>query len=253
MQTTKVDNTTPLKKYGAANTHDLYKAIGIILMIIDHIGFYLLSNDLWFRILGRGAAPLFYCLVGYNGKVHLTTKLIVYGTILSLTMLFFGADIWVNILFTFVAAELLIKHIPVDKMSHGSRVGIFIFGIIIHTIIFPYVEYGTSGILIALTMNWKVKKVPYGTTWLAAALIFHYAWQSLTFGILDDLYMMYVILAMTVISWLALRLYGLEKLDFPKFLELPIKLLSRYSLDIYFIHLISFQAIALLIAYNNTP
>lgn len=38
---------------------DILKVIAIITMIIDHIGYYLLPDNLWFRVIGRVAMPIF--------------------------------------------------------------------------------------------------------------------------------------------------------------------------------------------------
>ena len=241
--------TSSLLKYGPANTHDLYKAIGILLMIVDHIGLYLLPNEEWFRVIGRGAAPFFYALVGYTGKVHCSTKFLIYAFILSATMLLFGPVFWVNILFTFVVAEYVIRFFPAQGTSHGAKLGMFIGLVMIHTFVFPYVEYGTTGILIAVTMNWRANKCDYGPIWLSAALAVHFIWQILAFDLRQSHDFLWTIFAMWGISWLFFRLYSLSTLDFPKYLEWPIMVLSRYSLDIYFFHVIGLQVLSLAMAY----
>lgn len=49
------------------NTFTL-KMIALVLMVIDHIGFYFEGAPIWFRYLGRGSYPLFlFCMVwGYH-------------------------------------------------------------------------------------------------------------------------------------------------------------------------------------------
>lgn len=49
------------------NTFTL-KMIALILMVIDHLGYYFYELPIWFRLLGRGSYPLFlFCMVwGYH-------------------------------------------------------------------------------------------------------------------------------------------------------------------------------------------
>lgn len=55
----------------------MLKIIALVLMVIDHIGYYFPGTPIWLRLLGRGSYPLFlFCMVwGYhytkNRKVYL--------------------------------------------------------------------------------------------------------------------------------------------------------------------------------------
>ena len=59
-----------LIRYGKqVNSHDLLKVLGTLLMVIDHVGMYLYPEQIYLRIIGRGAAPLFFFATG-SGKQH---------------------------------------------------------------------------------------------------------------------------------------------------------------------------------------
>lgn len=59
--TTTVAKTEP---HTVDNT-DWLKTAAIILVIIDHFGYFFMENDLWWGVFGRFAAPTFFFLVGY--------------------------------------------------------------------------------------------------------------------------------------------------------------------------------------------
>tara|TARA_R110002110_G_scaffold257491_1_gene473488 strand:+ start:19708 stop:20457 length:750 start_codon:yes stop_codon:yes gene_type:complete len=237
-----------LYQYGQkANTHDLLKAIAILLMIIDHIGYYFYPEKLWFPLIGRGAAPIFYFLVGYTGKVNCRFSLLVYGCILSVsTALLITHTFWINILYTFVMASLLIQYFPAKSTQHSAKVLIFVSLAMLHLILFRYIEYGTSGILIALTANWHIHKARHSAIWLAMSLAFHFIWQAVTFPFIADVNLIFSLVSIGCLYWIAFNIYQLKTLPCPKPIRITILALSRYSLEIYFYHLILFQIISMI-------
>ncbi len=229
-----------------ANTHDLLKTLAILLMIIDHIGNYFYPDCIWLRLIGRGAAPIFYFLIGFSGKLNCRLSLFVYGGILSVSSaVFFHQIFWINILYTFVFANMIIQYFPAKTTPHSIKVGIFVFLAIAHLLMFRYVEYGTLGILIALTANWHIHKVPYSAIWLAMSLSTHFLWQALAFGFVQDENLAFAMVAMCAAFWILFNIYQLKDIRSPKLPRLIILVLSRYSLEIYFYHLMLFQIITI--------
>jgi hypothetical protein len=53
-----------LKPHVVDNT-DWLKAAAIILVLVGHFGYFFIEDDLWWSLLGRFAAPIFFFLVGY--------------------------------------------------------------------------------------------------------------------------------------------------------------------------------------------
>ena len=49
----------------AVDNIDWLKAAAIILVAVDHIGYFFIENDHWWRVFGRLAAPTFFFLMGY--------------------------------------------------------------------------------------------------------------------------------------------------------------------------------------------
>ena len=229
-----------------ANTHDLLKTLAVLLMIIDHIGNYFYPESIWLRLIGRGAAPIFYFLVGFSGKLNCRLSLFVYGGILSISSaVFFQQVFWINILYTFVFANIIIQYFPAKTTPHHIKVGIFVFLAILHLCLFQYIEYGTLGILIALTAHWHVNKVPYSGIWLAMSLSMHFLWQTLAFDFVQSENLVFAVVLIWATFWVLFNLYQLKDIRILKLPRLLILALSRYSLEIYFYHLILFQALTM--------
>ena len=71
-------------RYGAAvNSHDVVKVLAIAAMVIDHAGWLFVDNNVWMRIVGRLAAPLFFFLVGYSGSYRFKPEILMLGVALS--------------------------------------------------------------------------------------------------------------------------------------------------------------------------
>ncbi|MCS5707771.1 conjugal transfer protein TraX [Candidatus Berkiella cookevillensis] len=230
-------------KYGkSVNSHDALKIAAITLMFIDHIGYYLFDNNSVMRLIGRSAAPLFYFLIGYTGKVNCKPSLLIYGGILSLTGLLFGHTFWINILYTFIFAYLILLYIPTTKLPVFVSIGLMVALIAANSVLYPYVEYGTLGIIIAITAHWLKEKVPLAGLWLALALGLHMFWQALVFNLFRTTVFTYGTLFITLSLWLVLYNYKLISLKIPKLCIFPSLLISRYSLDIYFYHVFLLKA-----------
>lgn len=233
-----------LYRYGReVNTHDIIKIVAILLMLVDHVGLYLFDNNITMRMFGRGAAPLFYFLIGYSGKLNCKKRLYFYGFILSLTGIFyFEKTFWFNILYTFILAHIIMQYFPAKKTPLWGLLSIFIVLFMCHFFTISYIEYGTSGILITLCANWIKEEVPLATFLMTLVLAIHFMWQALGFDLLSTFYHALGISVIAVLSWHLFTNYRLMDIPCPKGLKIPALFISRYSLDIYFLHYVLLQA-----------
>ena len=69
---------------------DWLKTVAIILVLVDHIGYFFIEDDQWWSVFGRLAAPTFFFLLGYAKSRGVPRNWIWLG--LGLTLL----DIWHN-------------------------------------------------------------------------------------------------------------------------------------------------------------
>src|SRR6516162_6758850 len=63
---------------------DWLKAAAIILVSVDHFGYFFMEDDLWWSALGRIAAPTFFFLVGYARTHTVPLHWIGLGVVLTL-------------------------------------------------------------------------------------------------------------------------------------------------------------------------
>ncbi len=68
----------------AVDNTDWLKVAAIILVTIDHIGYFFLENDLWWSTFGRLAAPVFFFLLGYAQTRTVPLPWLVLGVVLTL-------------------------------------------------------------------------------------------------------------------------------------------------------------------------
>lgn len=91
-------------------THlDLIKTFAVIVMIIDHIGYYFFPEQEWFRAIGRIGFPVWFFMVGYARGRELSNKLLIGALILLVANLALQLPLFpLNALVTIIFLRLLI-------------------------------------------------------------------------------------------------------------------------------------------------
>jgi len=231
-----------LYRYGQElNTHDLVKVIAILLMIVDHVGEYLFADNVWCRLIGRGAAPLFFFLVGYVGKLHIRSALIVFGLILTFSTYLVSRHYNISILFNFILIHYCLAFFPVEKINTLTRTICFIAFALLNVPIYLFFEYGLLGILIAYSARMIALKDPQGDFWLLLTMILYFLWECAYFQFTKQPNAIFVFTLLTIFLIAAMQTYRLRQVPCPQLLRLPALFISRYSLEIYFFHLIILQ------------
>ena len=154
-------------RYGReVNTHDLVKVFAITVMIIDHVGLYLLDNEVWFRIIGRLAAPLFFFLVGYSTSNYFRRDLFVLGGLLFAVNFFFDEPKFIlNILLNFICIKFVLSYwesLPYYenneieaatgiRLETDNRLVMVFLGLAFgNLLVYNYLEYGLLGLSYAI-------------------------------------------------------------------------------------------------------
>jgi hypothetical protein len=237
-----ISNT--LFRYGKSfNTHDLIKVIALFIMVIDHVGYYLMDDNPWFRMIGRMCAPMLYFLIGYVNKLRINYFLIAYGIILSFTGAYLYHRIWIDILITFIVYQALLHYFPVERISTLWRSIFFLLLLPINFLIYVHVEYGILGIYFLYSSRMAAIKDPQASFWFALTLFVYFIWQLMMFPSFFETSRLYSFAFLTLGVFFILRFYTLKTLPCPKVLLWPLLFISRYSLHIYFYHLIALQAL----------
>ncbi len=133
---------------------DWLKTAAIILVLVDHFGYFFMENDLWWSVLGRFAAPTFFFLIGYARTR--TIPLYWIGLGLFLTLLDSSNNDWnwvaPNILLSFALIRFASRYVQTLVGNYG-----WVAFAILVTALFALlpvtgkvVDYGAEGWLWAL-------------------------------------------------------------------------------------------------------
>ncbi len=231
-----------LYRYGRdLNTHDLLKIIATVLMILDHVG--VVMNNQTLRLLGRGAAPIFYFLIGYSGKLRLNAFIALYGLILSYTWTIISGSYWVNILLTFVLIHCVLQIIDVKKQNLVMRILGFALLAYLSWPVYRYLEYGFLGLLVAFAGRLLALKERGAFWWLATSLIIFGVFQGVFIHFFESIFYSAGLVAVFVAVFMLLLNHRVTTVPCARQLKLAALLISRYSLHIYFYHLLFIQLV----------
>lgn len=211
-------------------------------MIIDHVGMLLFPEQPIYRLVGRASAPLFFFLVGYSGKLHISRWLILYGCLLSFSASFIYQHIQFNILFNFIFISFMLSFLPPQNMSSIFRVLFFIIALVSFPITDKWIEYGTLGLLFAYAGRLLAIQDKQAGLWLALTLISYFIFETALFRFYHFPWMVPCFVALVVSLMHFMLNYHLYKVYCPVWLLPPARFVSRASLHIYFFHLVVLQA-----------
>lgn len=234
--------TIPYTRFSnEVSSQDMFKAIALLTMIIDHIGLYFYPNELWMRAIGRVAAPIWLFFVGYNyksGSSYLSQIFFLAILLQSIAILYGNVYIFpLDVLFTVIIALVVLDYY--ERCYKAESIRIFLLAILV-LIFYPYTKYITQyGILGVYMSIWGYNyKHNIGNklqeSMLAFMLIF--ITQSSTFGfkILEEI--IFVLLLCPLIY--ALYIYKPITLNINGTSKYIINFVARYSLYVYFFHLV---------------
>ncbi len=238
-----------LYHYGhEANTHDITKAIAVITMVIDHIGW--VTNHQWMRVIGRIAAPLFFFLVGYSKTYRWQNKLFYYALALFAFHAFFLLPtFYINILFVFIIIRLLLLWLAPIKLDRQCLLGLFLVCNVVSYYTYSHVEYSLLGLEISLAGLFIREKRSYAIPWAIASFASYCFSQIIVFHFFPPYYFYPTIVIFIGLGWWCC-FYQQRVWSLPHWCRVPALFLSRYSLPIYFYHLTGLILISSLI-HNN--
>jgi peptidoglycan/LPS O-acetylase OafA/YrhL len=134
---------------GAVDNTDWLKATAIILVAVDHFGYFFMEDNSWWSVFGRFAAPVFFFLMGYAQRRHVPFKWLWLGAILTLLESWNADWTWVapNIFFSFILIRLVRSYVLTFLKHQGWFAFIFIAVVLIAVLPFAakVIDYGTEG------------------------------------------------------------------------------------------------------------
>lgn len=154
MQTETHDVTRSTKTPDAVDNTDWLKTAAIILVAVDHIGYFFIENALWWSVLGRLAAPAFFFLLGYAQTRSVPLQWIWLGIILTLLDSWNTGWAWVapNILLSLAFIRIARPHVQLLLQRRGWAAFAILVCILITVlpVAAKIVDYGVEGWLWAL-------------------------------------------------------------------------------------------------------
>ncbi len=141
------------RTYIVDNT-DWIKAAAIVLVLVDHFGYFLMESDKWWGAFGRLAAPTFFFLLGYAKTRRIPREWILLGVLLTVLESSNNDWTWVapNILLSFALIRLLRPYAEkvINRLGGGAYLLIAVVLIALLPVAAPLFDYGTEGWLWAL-------------------------------------------------------------------------------------------------------
>lgn len=239
-------------------SYDLLKAAAVIIMVIDHIGFYFFPEDMWWRAIGRIGFPVWFFLIGYARSRDLPPKLWGGAVILVLSNLAAGMYLFpLNALFTIIAIRLLLPTLV--KLSLYNVQALIAFSVTLMILIIPtnfFTEYGSQALIMAmfgyLVRNREMLKnaKPILNAYMVFALGTFLLMQQTVFVFSEAQW--YVMgggtfLVMGILFFFNSVTYPKLTAAAPRFITFIIQIMGRRTLEIYVFHLLLFKAVVVTI------
>ena len=243
-----------IEKYGALNSHDLVKVVALVIMTIDHVGAYLLPDDLWWRAVGRITFPVWFFLIGYARTNRIGADLR-WGAVILI-----GANLWayyplfpLNALVSIMVCRLLLRLADRFALIEKRPLECFVVLFFANVVLTLFWEYGTLAVMFAFggrMVRMGLVGWTYALFWVLATLSF-VLWQSAAFDFTQT-QLAFVTFGTAAVC---VALYNYEQADLgvrlPRAIDFTVKLLSRYSLEYYVVHRVLFQMIAAYLLVNH--
>ncbi|MBI1301845.1 MAG: hypothetical protein GC137_09350 [Alphaproteobacteria bacterium] len=140
----------PLPKH--LTSYDLLKALAVILMIIDHVGFHFYPDEMWFRVAGRICLPMWFFLIGYADTKDSTKEMWLGATVLLLSSMIAGQFFLpLNILFTMILFRRARRKGYMRCLLSGEALrGMFFLCLVLSYPSAALFEYGTAAFLFVI-------------------------------------------------------------------------------------------------------
>lgn len=239
-----------LTRYGPANSYDLLKAIAIITMIIDHFGFFFFPEYTFLRAIGRIAFACFAFAVGFNQKYQFSYNLLVMALImLGANLIWQNQQIaWYNYLQSSIFFSFLIIRFTLEKLTkiiNQQNIWYIISWLIFFDLPARLIfSYGCSGIAIALSgyclskfngnlLSQKILLVVLLEYFIVEVIFFKFEFAEIS-----------ILSLLMILVYLSLKHFTINAISVKPQFQKFIMFLSRYSMEIYFIHFELFIAIS---------
>lgn len=127
-----------------SNYQDALKIIALVAMMVDHLGLYLYPGEIWLRIIGRFALPIFAFYAGYNFKGNIRHMIWICGLVLIVAWKIVFGVIGPNILIDLAVGQLYLHYAGKSILSNERTfLWHFLAMLVIAPFTFAILDYGT--------------------------------------------------------------------------------------------------------------
>jgi hypothetical protein len=246
------DATCSTRVPRAVDNTDWLKTAAIILVAIDHTGYFFIEDADWWSVFGRLAAPPFFFLLGYARTRTVPLYWIWLGVILTLLDSWNTGWTWVapNILLSFALIRIARPSVQFLLQRHGWTAFVLLVSalILVLPITAEIVDYGAEGWLWALfglsqrmyvdRANVLIPNVGLMRLLACFAAAVVYVWQEQVEFSFSQIQFATFILGLGVLS-LSLCLFrrGPSRIQPPEPIAGALRFIGRRTLEIYAIQL----------------
>ncbi|MBN8532367.1 MAG: hypothetical protein J0L97_10995 [Alphaproteobacteria bacterium] len=236
-------NASQPRAYGPLNTHDITKCFAIAMMVLDHLGAYLLPEVQALRILGRTAFPLFFFLIGYAFTSRIPMRLWGYaGLLTALSVATNGPVLPLDILVSVAACRLLLPWMESRGWLRPERLHVLWLGLLVLHPLFIFAwDYGSVALMFAVagrTLRHYGEQRIAGE-FLALSFLMHGMFSLAAFGSDVPRALCLVILYAGLGLWM--RGYSLRPVAGLGRGAPVLRWVSQWALDIYAWHVLAFM------------
>jgi hypothetical protein len=242
------------------SSHDLLKILALSTIIIDHIGKYFFIDSVWWRVVGRMAAPQFFFLVGYSESYKFKSQLLFYGLALCVVNYLTSPStsivehfLPINMLIGFVLIKALLNRFDPAKLPAEFLMLLLAVLMLLSLPTYILIEYGTLAFCYAIGARLVRQRHGFRYFWIIATVVVHFFFELVIVLIRNLDVSISLQLLPAAIALLAV-VFGANLIIFlnydfrvfkagPKFIRTLAIYISRYYLQIYFFHLAAFMII----------
>jgi hypothetical protein len=245
-------------------SYDVLKAIAIVLMLCDHIGYHFYPDETMLRVLGRLCIPIWFFLIGYSRTRDIPTTFWVGAVAVSLSAVMAGQVLLpLNILFALIIWRAVIGSIMHRALAvQGGLFGAFVTFIILAWPTSFLMEYGTLVVpFVMLGFLVRAYQDGFVSRWTrnvfgAAAFGAYFFIKGLKFTALT-LLETGVLLGGLIAVFVALIVFKPHewavKSNVAKPLTRSLQILGRHTLLIYVVHVIVLRIISVILEPERFP
>ena len=239
--------------------HDLLKTLAIVLMVVDHLGYYFFPENEWFRVFGRMCVPIWFFLIGYANARRVQPDIWLGAGVLVVSNVLAGEYLLpLNILFTLAAARIWMDTVMARALrSHEAMAGVFLIMLFLALPSLAFFEYGTLGMLFAMfgylrRHRESITLNPWALAGFAAGSVILYVFvQAL---LMESLTAAQFWTMLAGVSGVCVLLFLFRPHLFPVFSRrariatLSLQWIGHHTLSIYVVHLLVFKLLAMVLS-----